>query len=206
MVFLPLFSLEGLEGKMFKPMAFNIAFAMAGSLILALTLIPVLAALILKPKEERDTWLVRAVKRIYVPLLGHALVKKGVVVTFAMVTLVGSLALFPFLGKEFMPQLQEGSIMWRVTGIPSTSGIQVKPLVPCFASIILPSVPGTMTAASFEMCSGAALSASAGARCAPAAALRKQALELDEQRRVIGRTPPATDFVEHARGRDGALE
>jgi cobalt-zinc-cadmium resistance protein CzcA len=120
-VFLPLFSLEGLEGKMFKPMAFNIAFAMAGSLILALTLIPVLAALILKPKEERDTWLVRAVKRIYVPLLGHALVRKGVVVTFAMVALVGSLALFPFLGKEFMPQLQEGSIMWRVTGIPSTS-------------------------------------------------------------------------------------
>jgi cobalt-zinc-cadmium resistance protein CzcA len=120
-VFLPLFSLEGLEGKMFKPMAFNIAFAMAGSLILALTLIPVLAALILKPKEERDTWLVRAVKRIYVPLLGHALVRKGVVVTFAIVALVGSLALFPFLGKEFMPQLQEGSIMWRVTGIPSTS-------------------------------------------------------------------------------------
>lgn len=120
-VFLPLFSLEGLEGKMFKPMAFNIAFAMAGSLILALTLIPVLAALILKPKEERDTWLVRAVKRVYVPLLARALVRKGVVVTFAMVALVGSLALFPFLGKEFMPQLQEGSIMWRVTGIPSTS-------------------------------------------------------------------------------------
>ncbi|MCC6592056.1 MAG: efflux RND transporter permease subunit, partial [Xanthomonadales bacterium] len=82
-VFLPLFSLEGLEGKMFKPMAFNIAFAMAGSLILALTLIPVLAALILKPKEERDTWLVRSVKRIYVPLLARALVRKGVVVTFA---------------------------------------------------------------------------------------------------------------------------
>ena len=120
-VFLPLFSLEGLEGKMFKPMAFNIAFAMAGSLILALSLIPVLAAVILKPKEERDTWLVRAVKRIYVPLLARALVRKGVVVTFAMVALVGSLALFPFLGKEFMPQLQEGSIMWRVTGIPSTS-------------------------------------------------------------------------------------
>ena len=120
-VFLPLFSLEGLEGKMFKPMAFNIAFAMAGSLILALTLIPVLAALILKPKEERDTWLVRAVKRIYVPLLARALLRKGVVVTLAVLALVGSLALFPFLGKEFMPQLQEGSIMWRVTGIPSTS-------------------------------------------------------------------------------------
>ncbi|CAM5627482.1 efflux RND transporter permease subunit [Rhodanobacter lindaniclasticus] len=59
---LPLFSLQGLEGKMFKPMAFNISFAMAGSLILALTLIPVLAALVLKPKEEKDTWLVAFLK------------------------------------------------------------------------------------------------------------------------------------------------
>ena len=120
-VFLPLFSLEGLEGKMFKPMAFNIAFAMAGSLILSLTLIPVLASLILKPKEERDTWLVARIKRIYRPLLDKALARKEVVVVSAVAALVASLAIFPFLGKEFMPQLQEGSIMWRVTGIPSTS-------------------------------------------------------------------------------------
>ncbi len=120
-VFLPLFSLEGLEGKMFKPMAFNIAFAMAGSLILSLTLIPVLAALILKPKEERDTWLVARIKRVYRPLLDKALAKKKAVVIGAVTALVASLAMFPLLGKEFMPQLQEGSIMWRVTGIPSTS-------------------------------------------------------------------------------------
>ena len=120
-VFLPLFSLEGLEGKMFKPMAFNIAFAMAGSLILSLTLIPVLASLILKPKEERDTWLVARIKRVYRPLLDKALARKKVVVVSAVAALVASLAIFPFLGKEFMPQLQEGSIMWRVTGIPSTS-------------------------------------------------------------------------------------
>ena len=120
-VFLPLFALEGLEGKMFKPMAFNIAFAMAGSLILSLTLIPVLASMILKPKPERDTWLVARIKRVYRPLLDKALAKKKVVVISAVVALVASLALFPFLGKEFMPQLQEGSIMWRVTGIPSTS-------------------------------------------------------------------------------------
>jgi cobalt-zinc-cadmium resistance protein CzcA len=120
-VFLPLFSLEGLEGKMFKPMAFNIAFAMAGSLILSLTLIPVLASLILKPKEERDTWLVARVKRVYRPLLDKALAKKKTVVVGAVAALAASLAIFPLLGKEFMPQLQEGSIMWRVTGIPSTS-------------------------------------------------------------------------------------
>ena len=63
-VFLPLFSLTGLEGKLFKPMALTITFAMAGSLLLSLTLVPVLAALILKPKEEKDTWLVRGAKKL----------------------------------------------------------------------------------------------------------------------------------------------
>lgn len=120
-VFLPLFSLQGLEGKLFKPMAFNISFAMAGSLLLTLTLIPVLAALILKPKEERDTLLVRWIKRGYLPLLAWSLTNKRKVVVAATGLLVASLALFPLLGKEFMPQLQEGSIMWRITSIPSTS-------------------------------------------------------------------------------------
>lgn len=120
-VFLPLFSLEGLEGKLFKPMAFNIAFAMAGSLILSLTLIPVLASMILKPKPEKDTWLVTRLKRFYRPVLEKSLARKKLVVISAGISLVASLALFPFLGKEFMPTLQEGSIMWRVTGIPSTS-------------------------------------------------------------------------------------
>ncbi len=120
-VFLPLFALEGLEGKLFKPMAFNISFAMAGSLVLTLTLIPVLAALILKPKPERDTWLVRVIKARYLPMLYWSLDHKKAVVVSAVIMLAGSLALFPFLGKEFMPQLQEGSIMWRVTSIPSAS-------------------------------------------------------------------------------------
>ncbi|HHJ16120.1 MAG TPA: efflux RND transporter permease subunit [Gammaproteobacteria bacterium] len=120
-VFLPLFSLSGLEGKLFKPMAFNISFAMAGSLLLTLTIIPVLAAMILKPREERDTWLVSWIKRGYLPALAWSLANKRKVVTSAIVLLVASLALFPLLGKEFMPQLQEGSIMWRIVSIPSTS-------------------------------------------------------------------------------------
>lgn len=120
-VFLPLFSLTGLEGKLFKPMALTITFAMAGSLVLSLTLVPVLSALILKPKEEKDTFLVRWAKKAYVPLLDWALERKKRVIGTALVLLVGTLALFPLLGKEFMPQLQEGAIMFRVTGIPSTS-------------------------------------------------------------------------------------
>ena len=120
-VFLPLFSLQGLEGKMFKPMAFNISFAMAGSLILALTLIPVLAALVLKPKEEKDTRLVAFLKRHYARVLDWSLARRRTVVAIALAALAGSLALFPFLGKEFMPNLKEGSIMWRITSIPSAS-------------------------------------------------------------------------------------
>src|SRR3990167_4817006 len=89
-VFLPLFSLEGLEGKMFKPMAFNIAFAMAGSMLLSLTLIPVLASMILKPKPERDTWLVARIKRLYRPLLEKALASKRVVVVSAAAALLAS--------------------------------------------------------------------------------------------------------------------
>ncbi len=120
-VFLPLFSLTGLEGKLFKPMAYNITFAMAGSLILTLTIIPVLAAMILKPKKERDTLLVRGIKRVYLPVLYWSLANKAKVVSAAVIMLMSSLALFPLLGKEFMPQLQEGSIMWRIISIPSTS-------------------------------------------------------------------------------------
>ena len=120
-VFLPLFSLEGLEGKLFKPMAFTISFAMAGSLVLTLTLIPVLAALMLKPQEERDTRLVQWLKRGYLPLLRWALANKKKVGATVGILLVGSLSLYPFLGKEFMPTLQEGSMVWRIVSIPSTS-------------------------------------------------------------------------------------
>ena len=120
-VFLPLFSLTGLEGKMFKPMALTITFAMVGSLVLTMTLVPVLSALILKPKEEKDTFIVRWAKSLYLPLLDWALENKKKVVISAFLALLGAFALIPFLGKEFMPTLQEGGIVFRVTSIPSTS-------------------------------------------------------------------------------------
>ncbi len=120
-VFLPLFSLTGLEGKMFKPMALAITFAMIGSLVLTLTLVPVLSALILKPKQEKDTFVVRHAKRLYLPMLDWGLERKRLVISVAVVALLASFALIPFLGKEFMPSLQEGTIMFRVSSIPSTS-------------------------------------------------------------------------------------
>ena len=120
-VFLPLFSLTGLEGKLFKPMAITISLAMAGSLLLALTLVPVLSALLLRAREQRDTWLVRNLKRLYTPLLDRSLTHKGIVAVAALVLLAGSIGLLPFLGKEFMPTLREGEVMFRVTSIPSAS-------------------------------------------------------------------------------------
>ncbi|WP_036113544.1 MULTISPECIES: efflux RND transporter permease subunit [Luteibacter] len=120
-VFLPLFGLQGLEGKMFRPMAFNIGFAMAGSLVLALTLVPVLAALLLKPGPERDTRLVGWLKSHYEHLLHWSLDHRRIVLGGAVVVLLGTFALIPFLGKEFMPNLREGAIMWRITSIPSAS-------------------------------------------------------------------------------------
>ena len=120
-VFLPLFSLTGLEGKLFKPMAIAISLAMAASLVLALTLVPVMSSLLLKPKAERDTWLVAGLKRAYAPLLDWTLGRKGLVLVLALVLLGGSIWLLASLGKEFMPTLREGEVMMRATSIPSTS-------------------------------------------------------------------------------------
>ena len=121
-VFLPLFSLTGLEGKLFKPMAYAITFAMAGSLVLSLTLVPVLASLALRAgAAETDPWLLRLARRAYTPMLDWALDHRKIVAGTALAALIASLAAFPFLGKEFMPTLTEGEIMMRVTGIPATS-------------------------------------------------------------------------------------
>lgn len=120
-VFLPLFTLSDIEGKLFKPMALSISFAMVGSLVLTLTIIPVLASFILRAKEERDSFLVRGAKRLYLPLLDAALEHKRKTFAAAMVLLLASLAAVPFLGREFMPTLQEGTFLFRIDSIPSTS-------------------------------------------------------------------------------------
>jgi cobalt-zinc-cadmium resistance protein CzcA len=94
---------------------------MAGSLLLSLTLVPVLASLALKPGAETDPWLLRLIRRAYTPMLDWVLGRRRTVLATALLMLAASLAAFPFLGKEFMPTLTEGEIMMRVTGIPATS-------------------------------------------------------------------------------------
>jgi len=118
-VFLPLFTLEGVEGKLFQPMAFTIIFAMLGSLVFSLTLVPVLCTLGLKVKRDEETRVVRWIKRRYEPLLRWALGNGPRVVIGAVAALVLSLTLVPFLGTEFVPALEEGSILYRVTLAPS---------------------------------------------------------------------------------------
>lgn len=121
-VFLPLFTLQGVEGKLFSPMAFTIAFAMFGSLVVALTIVPVLAAITLRGKfREKDNFLMWFLKLIYRPILGWALRHRWLVTGIAGVALSGSLATVPFLGTEFVPELDEGTMSIRVTMNPSIS-------------------------------------------------------------------------------------
>jgi cobalt-zinc-cadmium resistance protein CzcA len=121
LVLLPIFTLQGVEGKMFSEMAFTISAAMLGAILVALLVIPVLSLYLLKAGEQRETRLVRAVKRVYGPLVERALRRKKRVVGLAAVVLVIAFGIVPFLGTEFIPTLEEGSIMVGVTMSPSTS-------------------------------------------------------------------------------------
>ena len=121
-VFLPLFTLQGVEGKLFSPMAFVIAFAMLGSLVVALTIVPVLASIVLRGTfTEEDNFLMRGIKWVYRPVLGFALRRRAVVVAIAVAGLVGAGMLVPRLGTEFVPELDEGTLSIRATMNPSIS-------------------------------------------------------------------------------------
>ena len=122
LVFLPLLTLQGVEGKMFRPMAFAVVFAMIGSLIFSLTIIPVLCSFFLKGGSEDDTWIMRLVKRPYLPALRWSLENRKKTVGAAVAALLVSLAIVPFLGSEFVPALEEGSILYRAT-LPPSAGL-----------------------------------------------------------------------------------
>jgi len=120
-VFLPIFTLEGVEGKMFSPMAFTISFALLGSIAAALILAPVLSSFLVQQGESREFILVRWLKALYRPLLVLALRLKALVILAAIGGFAGSLALVPLIGTEFIPTLEEGSILIGVTMAPSIS-------------------------------------------------------------------------------------
>ncbi|ROO26258.1 cytochrome C peroxidase [Salinisphaera orenii MK-B5] len=121
-VFIPLFSLEGAEGKLFSPMAYTISFALAGALALSLTLVPVLALLSFKRAEiVREPRLVAWLKAGYRPLRDAVLRAPAVVFGVTLALFAASLAAFPQLGTEFLPTLREGTFMVRSTLPPGAS-------------------------------------------------------------------------------------
>ncbi|MDY7093013.1 MAG: CusA/CzcA family heavy metal efflux RND transporter [Acidobacteriota bacterium] len=120
-VYLPILALRGVEGKMFRPMALTVVFALAASLLLALTLMPVLASLFLRRVSEREPLLFRWARRLYVPLLDRSLGHRRVTVGAALAIFVASLLLTPFLGAEFIPRLDEGAIAMQIWRLPSIS-------------------------------------------------------------------------------------
>ncbi|MGL2831971.1 efflux RND transporter permease subunit [Helicobacter pylori] len=127
--FVPILTLQGLEGKMFRPLAQSIVYALLGTLVLSITIIPVVSSLVLKATPHSETFLTRFLNRIYAPLLEFFVRNPKKVILGAFVFLVASLSLFPFVGKNFMPALDEGDVVLSVETTPSISLDQSKDLM-----------------------------------------------------------------------------
>jgi len=118
-VFLPLLALQGLEGKLFSPVALTIVFALAGSLVLSLTVIPVFASYLLKQQALEEPWLARQLHRIYMPSLKWSIQNKNKVFCTAAVMLVLTIGVFMQIGSTFMPTMDEGDIVLQLEKLPS---------------------------------------------------------------------------------------
>lgn len=119
-VYLPILSLQGVEGKMFRPMALTVIFALCASLVLSLTLMPVLASFFFRRGvREHETWILRQVKRAYLPLLSKAIAHPRTVVAVAVVVFLGSVVAASTMGAEFIPRLDEGAIALQAWRLPS---------------------------------------------------------------------------------------
>lgn len=127
--FVPILTLQGLEGKMFRPLAQSIVYALLGTLVLSITIIPVVSSLVLKATPHSETFLTRFLNRIYAPLLDFFVRNPKKVILGAFVFLIASLSLFPFVGKNFMPALDEGDVVLSVETTPSISLDQSKDLM-----------------------------------------------------------------------------
>ncbi len=121
LVFLPIFTLQDVEGKMFRPLAYTICFALLGSMATALIVAPVLSMHLLKQREHKEFVLLRWLKTAYRPVLAAAIRLRVVVAALALAGVGGALLIVPHLGTEFVPQLEEGSILIGVGMAPSIS-------------------------------------------------------------------------------------
>ncbi len=120
-VFLPLLTLQGLEGKFFVPVALTIVFALAGSLLLSLTVIPVLASYLLREVKHEEPWLPRKLLALYEPALAWGLRRQRVVVAVAIAMLLAAGGIYTQVGKTFMPTMDEGDLIVGIEKLPSIS-------------------------------------------------------------------------------------
>lgn len=121
-VYLPILSLTGIEGKMFKPMALTVVFALVGALILSLTYVPAAMTYILRgPVAEKESFFIRLAKRYYKPALAFVMRRRMQSLAVVTAIVLASFALFPFLGTEFIPRLEEGSLAIQIQRLPSVS-------------------------------------------------------------------------------------
>ena len=140
-VFVPLLTLQGLEGKLFIPVALAIIFALAGSLLLALTVIPVATSFLLKTVPHHEPWLIRSASRLYAPALAWALANERKVMIAAVAALVAAGFAYTQLGKTFMPTMDEGDIIVSVETLPSVNLDEALAINARLQSAILAKVP-----------------------------------------------------------------
>ncbi len=120
-VFLPLMTLQGLEGKLFAPVAITIVFALGAAVVLSLTVIPTLSSFLLGKVSHEEPWLIRKLLAVYTPVLKGALGRPRLVLGGALLALLGAGVVFTQVGKSFMPQMDEGTIVLQIEKAPSIS-------------------------------------------------------------------------------------
>ena len=148
LAFLPVFALGGQEGKLFHPLAFTKTFAMVGATLLGVTLVPVLCTWLVRGPfhSETDNVVMRFLMRLYRPALGWALAHGRIVLSIAVALLIGAVLLATRIGSEFMPPLNEGSLLFMPVLVPSTSLTEVKRIM-AWQDRVIKSVPEVESAA-----------------------------------------------------------
>jgi len=136
-VYLPILFLEGTEGKLFRPMALTVLFALAGSLVISLTLMPVLAGTFLSREPERVPWIMRTFNRLYAPVARLAVAHPVMVSLLAAALVAGSVPVALDLGAEFMPRLDEGDVLVEVNRLPSATLEDSVPLTTRIEEVLL---------------------------------------------------------------------
>jgi heavy metal efflux system protein len=148
LVFLPLMTLEGMEGKMFAPLAYTIAIALFVSLVLSLTMTPALCSYMLKGGSGEDTKLIQAIKRPYLSALNWVLDNEKKTIIASTLLFVGTIALFPLLGTSFIPEMKEGSIVPGINRVPNISLDESMKMENKAMKLIMEKVPGVKSAIS----------------------------------------------------------